>query len=84
MLDEAEIQKISFHKSIHDMGMCTCPCLAAVFKISEAIKKERELMVKMALASPDLLAGLILGGEQVRAALEEEFSSYGTEGALSE
>lgn len=68
MLDPTELEKVAFHNSIHDMGMCTCPCMEALLKVSKALQKEREMQIKVARQSPDLLAALILGAETVREA----------------
>lgn len=61
MLTEETIKKIAFHKQLHDVGMCTCPCLDAVLTMAAAIKKEEALRHKMAIASPDAFTALMLG-----------------------
>lgn len=35
ILTDEEIDKISFHSQIHEMGMCSCPCLPALLKVAE-------------------------------------------------
>lgn len=61
MLDSDELRTIAFHGRMHEMGMCLCPCYPALIDIGKKLMRENELRLKLAKASPEALAGLIIG-----------------------
>ena len=72
MLDEAEMARVAKHETVHRIGYCTCPCFDALMKVGAALKDENALRVRLAKASPELLAGLTIGAAMVDEANAEE------------
>lgn len=61
MIDEATMAAVLKHGTVHQIGYCSCPCYDALAKVADAIGREDELRIRMALVSPEALAGLIRG-----------------------
>lgn len=80
MLDEQELARVATHGMTHGFGMCTCPCYDALIKVAEALKKEMDLRVKLAKASPDALAALTIGAVSMEEEDDDGSDPIGGEG----
>jgi hypothetical protein len=63
MLDEVTISRVAKHEVSHQLGMCTCPCFDALMEVGDVVKREGELRIALAKASPEALAAITLAGE---------------------
>jgi hypothetical protein len=65
MIDEEELKRIAGHGALHKMGLCTCPCYEALLEVGRKLQVENELRLRLAKASPEVLAGLTIGAAAV-------------------